>query len=172
MSETVTGKLEEIVAVSSGKGKRGPWTLWAVVVDGDRYGTKFDKVKAAVGDTVEFDWAENEKGYNDVVEGTFRVVKKATGAESAAASKANAENGTAKQSSIENQKALEYATAIALAIADEGSGIDDVLTNLQRAFKVCSGLLHPTAAPAAAKAKAAAKKAETPPEEDEDEIPY
>ena len=70
------GKLEnigEINAVSSGSGKKGPWTLWStkLTVDGNDYGySDFDKKvledkvsKLKQGSIVEFETEENSSGH-------------------------------------------------------------------------------------------------------------
>lgn len=164
MSETITGKLEEIFAGKTGTGKRGKWTLWSVKVDGNKYGTGFEKVKAAVGDTVEFEVEENDRGYLEVVDGTFRVTKKATAAESAATKASNTSSSGSTNQSIENQVALKAAIEFVNSFELDTA---DALKLVATAYSQFANLLR--AAPKAEAAKPAAAKPRPKPPVHEDD---
>lgn len=167
MSETITGTFEELIKVKTGKGKKGPWTLWNIKVDGNRYGAGFDQPKAAVGDQVEFETEENENGYQEIVKGTFKVTKAATKEESAATKAKTSAETSEKQSSIEAQTALK--AAVDLVNGFEWSSFDEAVAAIGKAYKACSACLAPLPKVEAAKTKPAAKKPAAPPPADEDE---
>ncbi len=86
------GKLEnigEIAEVSSGSGKRGPWTLYSakLTVDGDDYGySDFDKKvleekvsKLKQGSTVEFETEERGEYTNVKPKTEVKVLEEGTG---------------------------------------------------------------------------------------------
>lgn len=161
MSETITGILEEIAIVKKGTGKKGPWTLRKITVDGEKYST-FDAVKATIGSTVEFESEENDQGYKDVVRNSFVVTKEATEKQISSTKPAySGSTGGSTNHSIESQVALKCAVEFAL-----GSESDDKLALVSTAYRQFANLLHPTAAAPAA--KPAPKKAAPKPPVHED----
>lgn len=168
MSDTITGTLEEIAIVKSGKGAKGPWTLRKITVDGEKYST-FDPVKAPIGSTVKFDWTENDKGYKDVTRGSFQVLEEATPAKSTATKAATQERTTSTNASIENQVALKC--AVEFAVTFEASP-DDALSIVSKAYRTFSGLLHPTSTLTDSPAKPTAKKKVVEPEDENQDPDY
>lgn len=171
MSE-VTGKFQGLIVAATGKGKNGQWTAYRIKVDGTDYGAGFDPVQAAVGDTVQFTTETNDKGYEQVAKGSFKVVKSATAAESSTAQTSAVHGESDRQRSIELQVCLKAAVEImaaklAVGMADADSDVTSCVTALVRDFM---GILHPKAKP-----KAVAPPPPPPPvtqPEFDDDIPY
>lgn len=159
MSEQITGTLEEIAIVKKGTGKKGPWTLRKITVDGEKYST-FDPVKATIGSTVEFEWTENDQGYKDVVKNSFVVTEEATPAKTAKVQTATSTSENGRQDSIERQCVLKCAVVLA---AVEG-GIEAVAGY----FNMLNGILRPAVK---APPKAAAKPRPSVHEDDSQDQP-
>ena len=109
---TITGKFEGLIVAREGTGKRGPWKLYNILVDGKKYGIGFNPVKAATGDLVEFDAETNEKGYEEADPKSFKVVGRAPAGSSVPASGATPD---ARQGSIERQTCLKAAAEVVAA---------------------------------------------------------
>ena len=153
MSEQVVGTLEEIAIVKKGTGKKGPWTLRKITVDGEKYST-FDMIKATIGSTVEFEWTENDQGYKDVVRNSFVVTEEATPAKTAATTKAHTESATEKQTSIETQSSIASAALIVAAQISAGVNLADPAQAVASLVRYWTGnLLHPASPPKKAAAK-------------------
>lgn len=155
MSETITGVLEEIAIVKKGTGKKGPWTLRKITVDGEKYST-FDMIKATIGSTVEFEWTENDQGYKDVVRNSFVVTEEATPAKAAKTQAATTGETNGRQDSIERQVLLKCAVELA--------AVDGGIMAVAGYFNTLNGILRP-----AVKAKAAPTKPKPVAAEDENQ---
>lgn len=66
--QTISGMVNEIRPFKQGTGKRGPWTLWEVVIDGTRVKAGFDKPSYNVGDTVSVQATQNKYGDLEMVQ--------------------------------------------------------------------------------------------------------
>lgn len=118
----VTGRFEGLKIVKEGSGKKGPWKLYNIVVDGTKYGVGFNPVKAAVGDTVSFDAEENDRGYMEADPKSFRVVAEgSSGMVNAQATRSSVSDP--RQDSIETQCALKAAAEIVAAQIHAGVSI-------------------------------------------------
>lgn len=119
----VTGRFEGLKIVKEGSGKKGPWKLYNIVVDGTKYGIGFNNpVKAAVGDSVSFEAEENERGYMDADPKTFRVVAEGSGG-MVNAQATRSSGSDPRQDSIETQCALKAAAEIVAAQIHAGVSI-------------------------------------------------
>jgi hypothetical protein len=148
----ISGTFEGLIVAKEGTGKRGPWKLYNVLVDGKKYGIGFNPVKAATGDLVEFDAEENEKGYMEADPKSFKVVGRAPASSSPSASTAtsgSASGNDPRQRSIETQACIKAAAPIVAAMIQSGADINPGTTvaGLVREFM---GILHPKPKPAPA----------------------
>lgn len=161
---TITGKFEGLIVAKEGTGKRGPWKLYNILVDGKKYGIGFNPVKAATGDLVEFDTETNEKGYEEADPKSFKVVGRAPAGSSAPASGATPD---ARQGSIERQTCLKAAAEVVAAQITAGALTGQPNAAVAALVSDFMRILHP--AP-----KAAPKPAPAPQADDDfvdDELP-
>ena len=114
----VTGTFEGLIVVKEGNGKKGPWKLYNIKVDGKKYGIGFDPVKAAVGDTVQFEAEKSDKGYWEADPKSFKVIP--TTGRSGAAGATGVANDP-RQASIELQVCLKTAGEVAAAAVGAGA---------------------------------------------------
>lgn len=117
----VTGTFEGLIVVKDGVGKKGPWKLYNIKVDGKKYGIGFDPVKAAVGDTVQFEAEKSDKGYWEADPKSFKVIGNASRSGAAAGTGANSFGADPRQASIELQVCLKTAGEIAAAAVGAGT---------------------------------------------------
>lgn len=72
----------QAIESKSGQGRRGPWTLWRVQIDGRWYSYGFDAPPPAKeGDVVSFAAVDGDKGAN-IVKGSLAVIQPTTKAKS------------------------------------------------------------------------------------------
>jgi hypothetical protein len=74
---TARGIVQQIDDSKKGHGKRGPWTLYKVQIDGKWYSAGFDRPQFSPGQTIEFVSENTGKGDN-IVKGSVRVVSEDT----------------------------------------------------------------------------------------------
>lgn len=117
----VTGTFEGLIVVKEGNGKKGPWKLYNIKVDGKKYGIGFKPVKAGVGETVQFEAEQNENGYWDANPDTFKVIGNTGRSGTAGATGTNSFGADPRQASIELQVCLKTAGEIAAAAVGAGT---------------------------------------------------
>lgn len=171
---TITGIFEGLIVAKEGQGKRGPWKLYNILVDGKKYGIGFDPVKAATGERVVFETETNEKGYEEANPKTFKVIGLATAESSAAASQAGNGSGAtpdARQGSIERQTCLKAAAEVVAAQITAGvlngqpnAAVSALVSDFMR-------ILHPAPKPAPPPPKRVEPE-DVNQDEFNDEIPY
>lgn len=161
---TITGIFEGLIIAKEGNGKRGPWKLYNIKVDGKKYGIGFDPVKAATGDRVSFEAKENDKGYMEADPKSFKVIGAATAETRGAASGATPD---ARQDSIERQTCLKAAAEIVAAQigastlnGQPSAAVASLVSDFMR-------ILHPAPKPAP---KALPKH--VPPEDENQDVPF
>ncbi len=120
----VTGTFEGLIVVKEGNGKKGPWKLYNIKVDGKKYGIGFKPVKAGVGETVQFEAEQNENGYWDANPDTFKVIGNTGRSGTAGATGTNSFGADPRQASIELQVCLKTAGKIAAAAMEAGTAAD------------------------------------------------
>lgn len=144
----VTAVFEGLIIAKEGSGKRGPWKLYNIKVnvggESKKFGCGFDPVKAAVGDTVQFDAEENEKGYLELDPKSFTVLRAATAAESAAATAKVSSKDSDRQHSIETQALIKAGVVIVAAQIAAGQDVGDPAAAVGKMVRSWSSvLLHP-----------------------------
>lgn len=66
--QTITGTVNDISPFKTGTGKRGPWTLWQVDIDGTVVKAGFQKPGFNVGDQVTLQVAQNKYGDLEMIQ--------------------------------------------------------------------------------------------------------
>lgn len=167
----ITGTFEGLIVAAAGKGKRGPWTLYNIVVDGKKYGVGFDPVTAGTGDSVEFDAEENDKGYMEADPKSFKVLGRAPAAQSQmvnSQSSGSVSGNDPRQRSIETQACIKAAAPIVAAMIQSGSDVPSPSAAVAELVRDFLRILHPAPKP---KPKPAPEPVEDDPFGDSD-VPY
>lgn len=146
----ITGTFEGLIVVKEGTGKRGPWKLYSIQVDGNKYGVGFDPVKAATGDLVEFDASTNEKGYTDADPKSFKVLGRAPAAQSQmvnSQSSGSVSGNDPRQRSIELQSSIASASRIVAAQITAGGDVPNPSAAVASIVGDFVRILHPAPKP-------------------------
>lgn len=113
----ITGKFEGFKIVKQGTGKKGPWSLYSLLVDGKGYGFGFKPPKFAAGSTIKFSTVTNDKGYEDADPDSVEVLNEGSGTTEAQTGTSTATNGSdPRQASIEHQVIFKGAVDITTAL--------------------------------------------------------
>ena len=131
-----------------------PYKLYSIIVDGKKYGWGFEAPTIAADTVVEFNAAENERGYMEADPDSLKELGAApSAAKTNSTSNSNAtSNSDPRQASIEIQSSIASASRIVAAQITAGVKIPNPLDAVASLVAGYLGILHPPTKPAKAKA--------------------